>query len=75
MRSIYDPNSPPRQAHWLHAPGQDVEAGSYFLEVLKMPQDPMDMEAYNKMDRTPHYRARITVSSEDVEHNVKIEKQ
>ncbi len=53
---------------------QDVEAGSYILEIPKMPADPTDIEAYSKMDRTPHYRTKITVEK-DAEHDIEIQKK
>ncbi len=50
----------------------DIEPGAYLIEVAKMPDDPTDMAAYEKMDRTPHYRKEITVEKKDLEHDIEI---
>jgi hypothetical protein len=50
----------------------DIEPGTYILETVKMPDNPTDLKAYEKMDRIPHYREEITVKDEDLEHNIEI---
>ena len=44
---------------------RDVAPGEYILEVPPMPDNIMDMQAYSEMDRTPLYRATITVEEEN----------
>jgi hypothetical protein len=50
----------------------DIEPGTYILEVARMPDNPTDLKAYEKMDRRPHYRKEVTVEDEDLEHNIEI---
>jgi hypothetical protein len=51
----------------------DIEPGTYILEIPKIPKDPTDMAAYEKMDdRTPFYRKEITIEEEDLEFNITI---
>ena len=53
---------------------EDVEPGTYILEIPRIPDNPMDLGAYAKMaDRSPWYRTEITVESRDIEHDIKIE--
>ncbi len=51
-----------------------IEPGEYVLEIPRMPSDPTDIAAYEKMDLTPRYRAKIKVEKKDIEHNINLEK-
>ena len=50
----------------------DIEPGAYIIEVAKMPDDPTDMAAYEKMDRTPPFRKEITVEKKYLELDIEI---
>ena len=50
----------------------DIEPGEYILEVPRMPDDPTNLEAYAQMDRTPHFRKKITVRDEDLQLDFEI---
>src|SRR5262249_26242668 len=51
---------------------KDVEPGTYIIEVPAMPEDPTDLEAYTKMDRTPRFRKEIEVGKSDVTIDISI---
>ena len=40
----------------------DIDPGEYIIEIPRLPQNMMDMDAYSRMDRTPRYRATIQVT-------------
>ena len=50
----------------------DVELGRYVFEVIKLPKGPLTPSAVKKWDRTPAYRAEITVEGRDLEHSIEI---
>jgi hypothetical protein len=50
----------------------DVEPGTYILEIPAMPGNPMDLDAYSRMDRTPYFRKEVVVRGKDVELEVRI---
>ena len=50
----------------------DVTPGTYIMEMPVMPSDPSDLQAYAAMDRTPQYRAEITVADKDLRHDIEV---
>jgi hypothetical protein len=51
----------------------DIEPGEYILEIPRMPADPSDISAYEKMDRTPHHREEVRIGDRDLELRIEIE--
>ena len=51
---------------------EDIDPGDYILEVPRMPRDPTDLEAYERMDRTPQFRKTVTVKNRDLKLDIKI---
>lgn len=49
---------------------EDIEPGTYVLELPVMPSDPLDFESYSKMDRTPPFRREVTVEKKDLEVDI-----
>jgi len=50
-----------------------IDPGEYILEVLALPQNMMDLEAYSKMDRTPPYRVTIQLEDPVIEHPIRLQ--
>ncbi len=50
----------------------DVDPGEYILEVPRMPENPLDMKAMAKMDRTPYFRKTVKVGKTDLELDIVI---
>ncbi len=51
---------------------EDVEPGEYILEIPRMPENPMDLAAYQTMDRTPHFRKTVEVGNQDLEIDIDV---
>ncbi len=49
---------------------EDVEPGTYILEMPVMPENPLDFDGYATLDRTPPFRREIVVGEKDVEIDV-----
>jgi hypothetical protein len=49
---------------------EDIEPGTYILEIPVLPSDPLDFEGYSKIDRTPKFRRELVVEAKDVEVDI-----
>ncbi|MCA8960456.1 MAG: carboxypeptidase regulatory-like domain-containing protein, partial [Planctomycetes bacterium] len=49
----------------------DLEPGTYIVEVPRLPENPTDLQSYRTSDRTPHYRKELEVKDRDVELRIR----
>ncbi|MFN0056945.1 MAG: carboxypeptidase regulatory-like domain-containing protein [Planctomycetota bacterium] len=51
---------------------KDIEAGDYTLELPATPDNPMDIESYKTMDRTPLIRRTIKIGDTDLDLDITV---
>lgn len=52
---------------------EDLTPGTYFFEILKNPFKGESIPEFEIRDRTPYYRAEITIGTQDIQHDVTVE--